>query len=192
MTLEEMKEKLKNALSHKRFVHSVNVMNVAVQLAQRYSFDTGKASEAGLLHDCARDIRGEDAFKLCEKYRIEIGIIGRRQPELLHGPLGSKVAMMEYGITDTDILEAIHWHTTGCDNMSLLAKIIYIADYIEPGRNFPGVDEVRHLAFNDIDRAMIVALDRTIKYVMIKGALIHPDTVNARNSILMQNPKADG
>jgi len=185
MTFEEMKLKLEGVLSHKRFVHSVNVMDTAVRLASVYGEDRERAAVAGLLHDCARDIKGEEVFRLCESFGIEVDEVARFQPELLHGPLGSRIAGAEYGITDKEILEAISCHTTGRSGMGMLDKIIFLADYIEPGRRFPGVEEVRETAANDIDRAMVMALDRTIKYVITKGGLLHPDTINARNSILV-------
>jgi predicted HD superfamily hydrolase involved in NAD metabolism len=189
MTIEEMNVKLKGALNPKRYAHSVNVMNTAVQLAEKYSEDRDKAAIAGLLHDCARDIRGDEVFALCEKYKIEVDEITRIQPELLHGPIGEKIAKDEYGISNEDILTAIKYHTTGHENMSMLDKIIFLADYIEPNRNFPGIGEVRQAAFLDINSAMMLSLDRTLKYIVSKGVLIHPDTVKARNYIILRNLK---
>lgn len=185
MILEEMKRKLEKALTPKRFVHSVNVMNTSVELAERYSGDKEKAAVAGLLHDCARDIRGDEAVKLCDRFNIKPDEIMQRQPELLHGPLGSKLAREEYGVTDEEILKAIHWHTTGCKNMCMLEKIVFIADYVEPGRSFPGVEEVRKVVRSDIDRAIIMALDSTIKHILSKGTVIHPDTIDARNYMIL-------
>lgn len=184
MTREEMKFKLETVLSPKRFIHSLNVMNTAMDLAQRHGVDREKAGIAGLLHDCAREIRGEEAFSLCEKYGIVLDYVTRAQPELLHGPLGYYLAEEEYGVTQQDILDAIYYHTTGGENMDLLGKIVFMADYIEPNRSFPGVDEVRREARLNIDKALILALDRTIKYVMMRGAYIHPDTIKARNAVL--------
>jgi predicted HD superfamily hydrolase involved in NAD metabolism len=139
MTLEEMQNKLRNVLSRDRFEHSKNVMNTAVELAIIYRVDKNKAAIAGLLHDCAKGYRGEDALAFCRKYNIKIDDIMKIQTGLLHGPIGSYLAEHEYGIKDPSILRAIFYHTTGCENMDILAKIIYIADYIEPKRNFIGV-----------------------------------------------------
>ncbi|HHW48424.1 MAG TPA: HD domain-containing protein [Clostridiaceae bacterium] len=186
MTRYEMTNKLRSAISKKRFIHSINVMNCAVELAKRYEVDTEKAAIAGLLHDCAKNIEGDEALRLCEKFNIELDNVTRYQPSLLHGPLGSKIAEIEYGISDREILSAIYYHTTGCENMSLLEKIIYIADYIEPGRRFPGVEEVRKTVFENIDAAIIMSLDRTIKHVLLRGGLLHPNTVNARNYMIIE------
>jgi predicted HD superfamily hydrolase involved in NAD metabolism len=186
MTKEEMALKLKNSISPKRFSHSQNVMNTAVELAVRFGADKDRAAVAGLLHDCARDIRGEEALKLCSELGIEADEIERIQPELLHGPIGAKLAGIEYEIDDEAVLEAILNHTTGCENMSLLEKIIFLSDYIEPLRNFPGVEVIRTQALNDLDGAIITAIDSTISYVIQRKQLLHPRTVNARNYIIKE------
>lgn len=185
MTIEEIKNNLKWQLSSKRFEHSLGVMACAVQLARRYGEDEEKAAIAGLLHDCARDIKGDELLRLCERYNITIDNISRVQPELLHGPLGSKLAAEEYGIYDDAILKSICYHTTGRENMSMLEKIIFLADYIEPGREFNGVEKIRKEAFVNIDRAIVLSMDSTIKYIISKGSVIHIDTICARNFFLL-------
>lgn len=186
MTREEMKMKLEETLSPKRFIHSINVMKTAIELSKNYGVDTEKAAIAGLLHDCAREIKGEQVFELCRRFNIETDYITQAQPELLHGPIGSYLAKIEYGVEEPDILRAISRHTTGHENMEMLDKIVFIADYIEPNRNFPGVEDARKEANTNIDRALIMALNKTIKHVMTKGAMIHPETVNARNYLIKE------
>ncbi len=186
MTIEEMKDRLKPGLKHKRFVHSVNVMETSILLARKYGVEEEKAAVAGLLHDCARDIKGERVFKLCDELGIETDYITRTQPELLHGPIGARLAETEYGIADAEILDAIRYHTTGCERMSMLAKIVFIADYIEPGRTFPAVFEARKVVYNDIDKAILMSLEKTVRFVMDKGTLVHPNTINARNYIIYE------
>ncbi len=186
MTIDEIKNVLMIKLSQKRYKHSLNVMDTARKLAVNYGLDENKAALAGLIHDCARDIRGNDIFLMCDKFNVEVSNVCKIQPELLHGPLGAKLAQAEYGITDESILNAVRWHTTGHENMDLMAKVIYIADYIEPGRSFPGIEEARQLAFKNIDSAMIFSLDRTIRFVISRGSLVHLDTINARNAILIR------
>jgi predicted HD superfamily hydrolase involved in NAD metabolism len=182
--MDEILEKLKKHLNRKRFVHSVNVMNTSIELAKKYKEDVEKASLAGILHDCAKDIRGEQLLNMCKEFGIERDFVTRIQPELLHGPLGRKIAHRDYGIEDEDILSAIEFHTTGSENMSMLEKIIYIADLIEPKRNFRGVKKLRRLTFRDMDAAIILSLDMIIKNVLKKGKLIHPNTINARNYLI--------
>lgn len=186
MSIEEIKMKLENVLTPKRYIHSLNVMNTSVELAKKHRVQFEKAALAGLLHDCARDLKNDEIFIFCEQNHIEIDAIRRVQPELLHGPVGAWMAEKEYGVSDKTVLDAIAYHTTGRVGMELLDKIIFLADCIEPGRSFPGVDEIRKLAFADIEKAMLLSFDRTIKYVLLKGALVYPETINARNSILLE------
>lgn len=185
MNIEAMKDSLKERLSPKRFNHSLGVMNTSIELAKNYGEDVERARIAGLLHDCARDIRGQEAIDMCKSHGVEVDAIALVQPELLHGPLGAALARELYGIEDEGILKAIFWHTTGHENMELFEKIIFIADYIEPGRKFPGVEEARKLAFADINKAVVHALDSTIGHVLSKGSLIHPATIVARNYVIL-------
>lgn len=191
MTLENIQEKLKNKLSKERFVHSLNVMNSSVELAKKYGEDRDKAAVAGLLHDCAKNIEKREVFKICDMFGITVDEVSKIQPELLHGYIGSKLAERDYEVTDKSVLKAIYYHTTGCENMDLLDKIIFIADYIEPGRDFPGVDHIRETVFEDLDAAVILALDSTLRHVLSKGVLIHPLTVIARNSIIAGRLKSN-
>jgi len=184
MTIDEIKRELKKILKPGRFNHTIGVMNTSVKLAQTYGADESKAAMAGLLHDCAREIKGEVLFELCERYHIPVDDVCRTQPELLHGPLGSKLSEEVYGVSDREVLDAVCYHTTGRENMSLLEKIVFVADIIEPSRNFKGVDEIRKDAFVDLDKAVLAALDGSIRYVLSKGALLHIDTVNSRNYLI--------
>lgn len=189
MTIDDIKLKLKSTLTPKRFNHSLNVMECAVEMAARYGEDAGRAAIAGLLHDCARDIKGEQIFILCGKYNVEVDEISRLQPEILHGPLGARIAEEDYGIRDSCILNAIRYHTTGCENMGSLEKIIFLADFIEPSRNFAGIEDIRRMAYDNIDNALVMAMDKTIAYVISKRALIHPTTIKARNFIILSQKR---
>jgi predicted HD superfamily hydrolase involved in NAD metabolism len=189
MTLQEMKKKLEETLSFKRFKHSIGVMDTAVKLAKKYDEDKEKAAIAGILHDCARHIEGQKVFELCKRYGIEVNYITSLQPQLLHGPIGAALARDVYGVEDEDVIRAIDCHTTGKENMTLLDKIVFIADYIEPGRKFYGVEEIRDLAFKDLNKAVLLSLENTIRHILNKGILIHPDAINARNYIIMESMK---
>ncbi|NJD02012.1 MAG: HD domain-containing protein [Ruminiclostridium sp.] len=190
MTVEMIKKQLEAVLSPKRYIHSVNVMETAVSLAAKYGEDAGKAAVAGLLHDCARDVKADEAIRLCGVYGIKVDYISRMQPELLHGLLGEKLAGKLYGVNDPQVLRAIAIHTMGCPGMDLLGRIVLVADYIEPARTFPGADAMRKQAFENLDRAVLTALNSTIKYVIGKGGLLHTDTIETRNWILMELKKA--
>jgi predicted HD superfamily hydrolase involved in NAD metabolism len=182
--IDDIRIKLRNMLDEKRYKHSLGVQETAVKLAEKYIVDVNKASLAGLVHDCAKGFTNDKLLILAEEYSINVKDIYRIQPELLHGAVGAFYAKGEFLIYDEEVLHSIRYHTTGCENMSMLDKIIYIADYIEPGRRFPGVEDLRKETYNDIDKGVLIALDLTIKYVLEKKQLLDVLTIDARNYML--------
>ena len=175
--IEKISKKLMKELDEDRYRHTQGVMYTSAALAMRYGADLKKALLAGLLHDCAKCIPGHTKIKMCEKYNLEISEIERKNPSLLHAKLGAYLAKDKYGIEDEEILRSIESHTTGRPKMSLLDKIIYIADYIEPGRDIaPNLPEVRALAFIDIDACLYRILEDTLSYLAEKGATVDPAT----------------
>lgn len=187
-----MKDKLKKALSEKRYKHSLGVCDEAVKMAEKFGADKEKAYLAGLLHDCAKGYTNDEQIELCGKYGIELDDITFACKPVIHAPLGAVIAKVEYGIDDKEILEAIRCHTVAKENMSLLDKIIYIADMIEPTRDFPGVDQIRKAAYDDIDKAVIMGLKKSIVFNAQKDKIIHPDTISAWNYILRDTKKERG
>lgn len=183
--------KLRDWIDERRLSHSINVSRCAAKLARHYGADVEKAELAGLVHDCAKNLPTDKAFELAKKYNYEPDTVTRMNPVLLHAPLGSFLVQELFDIQDTEILNAIAWHTTGRKNMTLLEKIICLADFIEEGRQYRGVDKIRELAFLDINRALLMGMELTIKYVLEKGVLLHPKTVEARNALLMEIMDAD-
>lgn len=172
--------RLHSVLTPKRYKHTQGVAEEAAKLAKRYGADTKKAYIAGLLHDCAKCFTDGEKLKLCKSYGVELDDVLRVQPDLTHSFLGSKIAEAEYGVRDKDILNAIAYHTTGRENMSMLEKIVFIADFIEPNRDyFQGLDKIRKLAYNNIDEAIICALEGTIEYNRAKKRVIHPSGLAA-------------
>lgn len=195
MSLEQMKEELKKRLKPSRFRHSLGVEETAVFLADRFGVDEEQARVAGLLHDCAREFRNEDMVKEAEKRGIAIGEVERSMPLLLHADIGAQRVREIYGVDDKDVSQAIARHTVGGPQMTKLDKIIWYADMIEPGRDFPGVDELRKLAKTaSLDEMLLAGLSRSIIFVVKKGHLVHPATVLARNEILLsqQHEAEDG
>lgn len=178
-------EYLKTNLKPKRFNHSIGVRDTAVKLAKIYGEDVDKARIAGLIHDCAKYVGDEEMINCYKNHGNKLDEVEKNMPTILHGKVGSYVAKEIMGVYDNDILNAIAYHTTGRVNMSILEKIIYIADYIEPSRDFPTVDTLRNIAFNeDLDKAIIFSFNNTIKYIIDGNQLLHKDTIEARNYML--------
>jgi len=187
----EIKEKVRQMLPRERFEHSQNVADTAVELAEHHGANVEKASIAGILHDCAKEVSYEQAIEIFKKFGLVIDDITLNNPKLLHGPVGACMAQYELGIVDTEILDAVWFHTTAKSNMNLLTKIIYIADFIEVGRTQEGVGELRKLAYSDIDSAIIAALGFSISKTIRSGSLVHPDSIHARNYLLMSQRSAE-
>lgn len=173
--LKHIKKKLKKKLDKNRYQHTLGVMYTASCLAMRYGSDMYQAMLAGLLHDCAKCIPGEQQLCLCEKNGIAIREVERENPFLLHSKLGAYLARTEYGIEDAEILHAIEVHTTGEPDMNLLDKILFVSDYIEPNRNkAPNLEEIRMLAFQNIDGAVSRILYDTLHFLNQKrGSIDH-------------------
>lgn len=190
LSKEEMKVSLEGCLSRKRFKHSLNVMITAEKLAAKYGVDIETCSVAGLLHDCARNLKENEIFDMCDKFGISIDEVARMQPVLLHGPVGAALSKTLYGVENEEIYNAIRYHTTGRENMSIIEKIIFVSDYIEPGRDISGVDTVRKTAYDNIDKAVLLSIEHTIKHVLTKGDLIQTLTIDARNYIIRNSEKS--
>lgn len=176
---KELRNFLEKRIDKKRLEHSINTANEAVSLAEKYGEDKEKAYIAGLLHDTAKGKCKYGLKKLSQEYDITMDEYEKRNPELTHGKLGAIMVSKHLGIQDKDILSAIRWHTTGRANMSLLEKVIYLADIIEPSRTFDGVKKIKLLAYKDIDAAMVLALEYVMKFVHKKGFALHPKSIEA-------------
>lgn len=187
MTEQEMITKLKATQHERRFNHTLGVVSEAERLAPKFGVDAEKAKLTALLHDCAKNLdeaTGEDFFVLCQKYGVKLDECARNESALVHAFLGAAVAYKEYGIEDNEILEAIYYHTTARANMTPLEKLIYIADMTEPGRTIEQAKEIRRLVEENIDEALIYAIGCSIKHVIKKGTLIHPDSIHALNYLI--------
>lgn len=184
MDIKTIMDMLNKELDSKRYLHSVNVMEVSQSLAKKYGADIEKARLAGILHDCAKNYLGDDARDYVRKIGYEADEIELLHTKLLHGIIGEHLARTIYGVTDDEVLGAIRWHTTGKAGMSLLEKIIYVADYIEPLRYFEGIEKMRKAAYEDLDRCIVLCSESTIKYLLNRGSLVHYRTVETRNHSL--------
>ena len=180
--MKDIQNKLINDIGEKRFKHSLRVAETAVKLADNYGLEPKKAYLAGLIHDCAK--YNEEAY--IKKYNIDFSIypVSSIKDPVLHSFLGAEVAKKVYNIYDRDVLKAIEYHTTGRPDMSDLEKIIFIADAIEPARDFEGIDKIRKLAFENLNKAMLNLLDSNIIFLIGKKALINPLSFEARNYLI--------
>ncbi len=165
-------------LSQKRLTHTEGVRKTAVILAKRWGENEEKADFAALCHDMCKEMPLDDI-----KYYValfNLAKIYENNRNLAHGKLAAALMAKEFDIDDEDVLNAVSYHTTGRANMSLLEKIIYIADAIEPGRSYPGVDQLRALALEDINQACYLSLARTVDLVKAKGQFLDSDTILAK------------
>lgn len=164
--IRDLKKDLKKSMDESRYEHTLGVMYTSAALAMRYECDLDKALLAGLMHDCAKCMPNAKKLKTAEKYGLEITDLEKKNPFMLHAKVGAVLAEKKYDITDEEVLGAIRWHTTGRPDMTLLEKIVYVADYIEPKRDkAPNLGEIRKLAFIDLDRALLKILQDTLNYL---------------------------
>lgn len=177
LDMHKIRKQLAKTLDYKRYEHTLGVAYTAAALAMCYDEDIQKAELAGLLHDCAKCMDNEKRLHICEKHNIPISEAEYRNPFLLHAKVGAYLAGKKYHVEDTNVINAILYHTTGRPNMSLLEKIIYIADYIEPARNqAPNLVYIRKLAFQDLDKALIIILEDTLVHLKESEKEIDPMT----------------
>ena len=177
-----LQNKMKDILDKDRYNHTVGVSYTAAALAMRYKADMEKAQLAGLLHDCAKNMSGTEMLAMCYQSNIPCSDMEVRNPSLLHARLGGFIARNTYQIQDDEIIKAITLHTTGAPRMSLLDKIIYVADFIEPNRDkVPSLNEIRKTAFEDIDKGMLMIMRSTLQYLKQLEADIDPMTIDAYN-----------
>lgn len=177
MELEQIRECLKKQLKDSRYQHSKGVEEVAVDLAAIYGYDMEKAGYAGLLHDCAKYLTDQELLTECVKHDLPVSEVERNCPFLLHAKVGAVYARTKYGIMDDEILDSIVYHTTGRPGMTLLEKIIFTADYIEPYRRLlPKIDEIRQAAYQELDQAVYLILDNTLHYLYDNGGEIDTTT----------------
>lgn len=180
--LKKLTKEMEKVQDPKRFTHTIGVEYTAAALAMRYGADLEKAQLAGLLHDCAKCMGNDKLLSSCAKHNIPVTDVERRNPYLLHAKVGSYLARKEYKIEDPDILNAILYHTTGHPDMTLLEKIIFTADYIEPGRKqAPNLTEIRQLAFTDLDAAVKKILADTLEYLKSGEGEMDPMTEETYN-----------
>lgn len=175
--LSKLHKKLRRELDEERYLHTLGVEYTAAALAMRYECNIKKARLAGLLHDCAKSIDSSEYIEFAQKYNISVNDSEMKNPGLLHAKIGGFLAIKKFNVSDSEIIEAIICHTTGKPDMNMLEKIVYVSDYIEPGRTMlPRIDEIRKTAFIDIDSALMMILEDTMKHLTESGKVLDPLT----------------
>lgn len=182
LPLERLRPVALSYLKHKRIPHVLGTEQEAIRLAERYGADVEKARVAALLHDCTKRLSMEEQLALCAKYGIELDELEQKALKLLHSKTGAAIARDVFGV-DEEIYSAIWYHTTGHADMTLLEKIIYLADYIEPTRDFPGVDALRNACYEDLDKGLLLGLEMSIEEITHMGNPVHHATIAARDAL---------
>ena len=188
--IDKIKEDLKNTLSERRYIHSLGVMEMAVELAQIYNVDEKKAELAGLLHDNAKEMTPEELLKYVDDNNIKISEVERINTKILHGKVGADIAKKKYGVSK-EIQEAIEYHTTTNPNMTTLDKIVFVADKIELNRKSAtyDIEAERELAKKDLDGAVIFIINSNITSLIQKDKLINEESINTRNKLIIERMK---
>jgi predicted HD superfamily hydrolase involved in NAD metabolism len=161
-------------LSEKRYGHTVRVADTAEDLARKHGLDPDRTRLAALLHDAARETDPEEFLRLAEEWNLPVGEPERQSPKLLHGPVAAELARRELGVEDEEVLSAIRAHTVGRAGMGPIALALYVADKIEPARDYPSVERIRSLALKDLYEAAAESLRRVIGHNEGRGKPIHP------------------
>ncbi|MEK5477200.1 bis(5'-nucleosyl)-tetraphosphatase (symmetrical) YqeK [Paenibacillus sp. FSL R5-0407] len=184
-TREQLIEIVSGQMPAKRWKHVEGVMETAVILAERFGGDKEKADLAALLHDLAKFWPVERQEAMIRDNGLNPELL-EHDKQLMHAEIGAFVAQRDYGIEDPEVLNAVRYHTSGRVGMTKLDKIVCLADYIEPGREFPGVEQIRDLAEHSLEEALVAGFDSTISFLLEKGKVIFPLTVLARNGLIQE------
>lgn len=186
LPLSQLRPVALSYLKHKRIPHVLGTEQEAVRLAERYGADVEKARVAALLHDCTKRLETEEQLSLCSRYGVELDELERNTLKLMHAKTGAAIAQHVFGMPE-DVVEAIRWHTTGKAGMTVLEKILYLADYIEPNRDFPGVETLRAACYRSLDEGLQMGLQMTVDEMKERGNPIHKNTLEALSELKGKN-----
>ncbi len=187
----KINQEVKAILSEKRYMHSLGVMKKAEELAKKYGVDVAKARLVGIAHDMAKEMSKEEKLEYAEKNSLPVDSIEKVNVGLLHGKIAADICKKKYNFTES-MCKAIEYHTTGNENMDLLAKIIFVADKIEENRSYKSLErqqeleEMRKMALENLDKTVLYLIDSSLTYTIQKKELIHPDSISTRNEIIIE------
>ena len=185
---KDLYEDVKKLLSEKRFKHCEGVVKRAIEYAEIYNVDTEVTKLVAIAHDIAKELSEEETNRYLEQYNIELDDIERCNKNLLHAKIGAYICKDKYGFTE-DMVNAVRFHTTGRPNMTMFEKIVFIADKIDETRQYEGIEELRNLAFKNIDKAIIKNIDSTTILNLQKGRPILEESIKTRNYLLINKNK---
>lgn len=183
MKREDIIESVRSQMPERRWQHTLGVMETAIKLAGRYGADPDKAELAAILHDVCKYWPVEEQARIIREHGLPADLLDYDK-ELWHAHAGAFVAKDRYGVADEEVLDAIRYHTSGRERMTLLDKVVCLADYIEPGRDFPNVNNIREIAEHSLEKALIAGFSGTIAFLLERGKKIYPLTMQARNSLI--------
>lgn len=186
--MERMADAVRQMMPSERWQHTLGVKETSIRLARQYGADAEKAELAALLHDCCKYWPVQRQAELLRTHWSDVpddlhDVLDYGKV-LWHAPAGAIIAARDYGISDREVLDAIRYHTTGREQMTLLDQIVCLADYIEPGRDFPEVNKIREIAEYSVERALLTGLNSTIRYLLDRDLAVYPLTLLARNALL--------
>ncbi|MGL4970057.1 MAG: bis(5'-nucleosyl)-tetraphosphatase (symmetrical) YqeK [Cetobacterium sp.] len=184
MDIDFLKNEIKNTLSKKRYEHSIRVLETAITLGEIYKVDLNKVAIASLLHDYAKEFKREDLINLSKEHFSNETKEYLSNVEILHSYIGTYFASEKFNIKDPEILNAIKYHTTGRKNMSIIEKIVYLADAIEPKRDYPYIEKIRDLSLINLDKAILLEVTKKIEYLLKENHVIHVNSIEMRNWLL--------
>lgn len=187
LSIEEIKLYLRENLKESRYIHTLGVADTAKKLAKINGVSEEKAEIAGLAHDVAKNLSKDRMKEIMKENNIVLSKVEENNSNLWHSIVAPVEAADKLGIKDEEILDAVRWHTTGKINMSTLTKIIYIADMIEPSRDFKGIEDIRKAAFEDLDKGVYYGLNSSIEVLLVRNLLIDENTISARNYFLLDS-----
>ena len=182
----EIEKYLKSRLTPERYVHVLSVRDLALDLAKKYGADLQKVNLAALLHDCAKWMSTSELYESAADHRIQLDEVEHHNPSLVHAPIGAMLAVSHFDVDTPEILNAIRIHTTGSGRMTLIDKILYVADFAELKRNYAEAHSVREIAYQNLNEAVFEVSRYKIEHLLAKGVLIHPHTIDAYNSALRE------
>lgn len=182
----QIQEYLTDKFDKERYEHIYSVQETAVRLAIRHNADVWKTHLAALLHDVAKWMCDDELYQHVSRYNIQLDPIEEKMPALLHAIVGVKCAIERFQVTDLEVLEAIRCHTTGNASMGLIAKLIYVADFSEPTREYSEAERVREIAINNLDQAVHDVACYKIGFLLKKGWIIHSNTIHTYNEALVK------